>query len=262
MMRRLLTTGLAVLCLLQASDARARKHKRTAKVRTPVADTLPENFFSTDSVYSGKATFYRNRGCGACALPPGDTFTAAVSRHQYARASLCGSCVEASGPSGSVIARVIDRCVGCPSGGIDLSREAFARIAPLGMGRAPISWRFAPCPNDTQISLYRKGRTERGQVFLQVRRHGVPLRSLEILADTGWRALPRRADNRFAGRDLPPPPWSLRLTDVWGRSVVDSGIVVGHDSAVALSVRFPGLPHAMDTLLVRGEAKEDASRLQ
>lgn len=261
-MRRLLTTGLAVLCLLQATDARARKHKKVRADRTPVVDTLPASFFSTDSVYSGKATFYRNRGGGACALPAGDTFTAAVSRHQYARASLCGSCVEATGPSGSVVARVIDRCAGCPTGGIDLSREAFARIAPLGMGRALISWRFAPCPNDTQISLYRKGRTERGQIFLQVRRHGVPLRSLEILTDTGWRALPRRADNRFAGRALPALPWSLRLTDAWGRSVVDSGIVVGHDSTVPLSVRFAGIPRGTDTLLVRGEAFEGTSRVQ
>ncbi|MEN9352799.1 MAG: hypothetical protein RL318_124 [Fibrobacterota bacterium] len=247
-MRRFLTTTVAMLCLLGATQSSARKSK-AAKSKAPVADTLPENFFAPGSSYSGKSTFYRNRGSGACALPSGDTFTAAVSKHQFARSALCGSCVEATGPSGSVIARVTDRCPGCPSGGLDLSREAFAKVAPLSMGRALVSWKFTACPGDTQMSLHRKGKSARGQISLQVRNHAVPLRGVEVQTDTGWLALVRLPHNRFVGRNLPDAPWSLRLTDVWNRSTVDTGIVVAPDSVTRLDARFASIPLAPDTLL-------------
>lgn len=256
MMRLLLTTGLAVLCLSQASDARARKRK-AAPVRPPVADTLPEGFFAPESSYSGKTTYYRNVGRGSCSFPAGDVYTAAMNRHQYAKASLCGSCIEATGPKGSVIARVIDICPGCPPGGVDLSQEAFARIAPLSMGRATVRWKFAECPNDTQMTVHRMGKKDRGQISLQVRRHAVPLKSVEVLSDTGWMRLQRQSYNRFVGRGFPSAPWTLRLTDAWDRSVTDSGVTVANEGVVPLSVRFPGIPRRVDSLLVRRDAGQD-----
>lgn len=258
-MRLLLTTGLAVLCLSQVTDARARKRKAASVVRPPVADTLPQGFFAPESSYSGRSTYYRNVGRGACSLPAGDVYTAAMNRHQYAKASLCGSCIEASGPKGSVIARVIDICPGCLPGTLDLSQEAFAKIAPLSMGRATVRWKFAECPNDTQMTVHRKGKKDRGQISLQVRRHAVPLKSVEVLSDTGWMRLQRQSYNRFVGRGFPAAPWTLRLTDAWDRSVTDSGVTVTHEDTAPLSVRFPAIPRRIDSLLVQGDARQDLS---
>jgi len=61
------------------------------------------------------------------------------------------------------------------------------------------------------------------------------------------------------GRGFPDAPWTLRLTDAWDRSVTDSGVTVAHESTAPLSVRFPGIPHRPDTLLVRGDVGQDLS---
>jgi expansin (peptidoglycan-binding protein) len=69
---------------------------------------------------------------------------AAMNKAQYAK-SVCGKCILVTGPKGTVKVRIVDLCPGCASGDVDLSEEAFAKIALLSAGRVKISWSFVTC---------------------------------------------------------------------------------------------------------------------
>lgn len=55
---------------------------------------------------------------------------------------LCGKSVTVNGPKGSVTVTIVDTCMGCASGSIDMSPAAFNQIADQAQGRVPISWSF------------------------------------------------------------------------------------------------------------------------
>jgi expansin (peptidoglycan-binding protein) len=95
---------------------------------------------------SGEATYYNAEGKGACGIEtPADYLVAAINDEQYSKAN-CGRCVSVTGPKGTVIVRVIDKCPGCDAGDLDLSETAFTKIADKSAGRVKITWRFTTCP--------------------------------------------------------------------------------------------------------------------
>jgi expansin (peptidoglycan-binding protein) len=262
--RRFLTFLIALLVLGPASSlARKHAHKHSRKsgahrasrrvIRAAPSDTLPLSFFSADTLHQGRATYYRhNPKGGACTLPGSDSLVVAMNGYHYGNAALCGACVEVQGPSGTVVARVVDRCVGCAQGSLDLSRAAFARIAPLSAGRIDVSWRVVTCEQDTVMELHRTANSSKYWSSLQLRGHGVPLRSLEVLVDSAWMPLQRQAHNRYVSRKLPDTPWTIRVTDVWNRTVVDSQLSPAPGRSVSLRVRFPNLASTPGSLsLVR-----------
>lgn len=106
----------------------------------------PDAAASTGSTYSGEATYYNAEGKGACGIQtPSDYLVCAINDEQYSREN-CGRCVEVTGPMGSVVVRVIDKCPGCDQGDLDLSETAFTKIAAKSAGRVKITWRFVGCP--------------------------------------------------------------------------------------------------------------------
>ena len=262
--RRFLTFLIALLVVGPvASLARkhAHKHPRKARAhvvrrhggRATVSDTLPLSFYAPDTLHQGRATYYRhNPKGGACTLPGDDSLVVAMNGHHYGNATLCGACIEVQGPSGTVTARVVDRCVGCAQGSLDLSRAAFARIAPLSAGRIDVSWHVVTCEQDTVMELHRTANSSKYWSSLQLRGHGVPLRSLEVLVDSTWMPLQKQAHNRYVSRNLPDTPWTIRITDVWNRTVVDSQLAPAAGRSVPLRVRFPSLTSTPGSLsLVR-----------
>jgi len=72
----------------------------------------------------GVATFYAATGEGACSYEasPQDLDVAAMNAAQYEGSAACGTCLQVTGPRGSVRVRVVDKCPGCASGHLDLSR--------------------------------------------------------------------------------------------------------------------------------------------
>ncbi|MBS2014794.1 MAG: hypothetical protein JST00_18035 [Deltaproteobacteria bacterium] len=95
---------------------------------------------------SGEATYYDADGTGACGFPKSSDFmVAAMNGAQYSK-SICGKCVEVTGPLGKVTVRVVDLCPGCKRGDLDLSQTAFQKIAKLSAGRVPITWHYVACP--------------------------------------------------------------------------------------------------------------------
>ena len=92
---------------------------------------------------SGEATHYELAagGMGNCSYPspPAGQLYVALSPSEYGGAAACGSYLQVTGPDGSVTAEVIDQCPECQAGHIDLSEQAFARIAPLSAGLVPVT---------------------------------------------------------------------------------------------------------------------------
>ncbi|KAI9592339.1 RlpA-like double-psi beta-barrel-protein domain-containing protein-containing protein [Syncephalis fuscata] len=60
--------------------------------------------------------------------------------------SVCGRCAKVTGPLGSVVVKIVDKCESCNSGHIDLSPAAFAKVAKKKDGKLAAKWSFVDCP--------------------------------------------------------------------------------------------------------------------
>ena len=178
---------------------------------------------------SGEATYYDADGSGNCSFDPGgDLMVAAMNDPDYDTAAWCGGCVEVDGPAGTVIVRIVDRCPGCASGDLDLSREAFAQIADINAGRVPITWRAAACDVSGPIQYRFKEGSNPFWTAIQIRNHRYPIAKVEAQVDAAWHAIPRLDYNYFVeSSGLGAGPYTLRVTDTRGHVIEDSGIALG-----------------------------------
>jgi expansin (peptidoglycan-binding protein) len=180
---------------------------------------------------SGEATYYAADGSGNCSFDasPTDLRVAALNTEDYAESAMCGACVNVVGPDGSVTVRIVDRCPGCAKGDIDLSESAFAAIAPVAAGRVPVSWSLVPCEVSGAMSYRFKEGSSEWWTALQVRNHRFPVAKLEVRgADGRYRAIARENYNYFVDTGgLGKGPFELRITDVLGHAVQESGVELG-----------------------------------
>ncbi len=177
---------------------------------------------------SGEGTYYAADGTGNCSFDPpsGPLLVAAMNDPDYANAAWCGGCLEVTGPDGMVVVTVVDRCPECARGDLDLSPDAFARLAPLSAGRVPITWHAVACPVTGPIGYRFKEGSNPYWTAIQVRNHRYPIAQLEARDDAGvWHALPREPYNYFVDtRGLGPGPYALRVTDDRGHVVEDDAV--------------------------------------
>ncbi|KAJ3319938.1 hypothetical protein HDU76_000420 [Blyttiomyces sp. JEL0837] len=112
------------------------------------------------SVNSGQGTYYNTGGTyyntgggyGACGVTLSDsTAIVAIAASRYDSKTIngnpnnnayCGKCVSITGARGTVTATILDRCVSCAYGDLDLTPSIFSRIDDPSKGRVPITWTF------------------------------------------------------------------------------------------------------------------------
>lgn len=190
---------------------------------------------------SGEATFYETTGKGNCSFDAStDLMVAAINKRDYAAASMCGAYVAVTGPKGTVIVRVVDKCPGCAQGDIDLSRQAFAKIADPAVGRVPITWQIVAGPVTGPVAYRYKESSSRFWTAIQVRNHRLPISKLEIMPKgrTDWINVERRAYNYFVHpAPIPAGPVRVRVTALTGATLLDM------------------LPEPRSDLLVQGDAQ-------
>jgi len=179
--------------------------------------------------HSGEATYYDFAdGSGNCSFPatPDDLMVGAMNHVDYAASAVCGACVALTGPSGSVTIRVVDQCPECPEGDIDLSPDAFSKIAALELGRVPITWDYVPCDVSGPIVYHFKEGSNPYWTAVQIRNHRTPIAKVEASDGAGgYFELPRADYNFFiADAGLGEGPYTFRVTDTAGESIVDEGI--------------------------------------
>ncbi|MFG1874158.1 expansin EXLX1 family cellulose-binding protein [Sphaerisporangium sp. NPDC049003] len=151
---------------------------------------------------------------------------AAVSAEQYAGSAACGAYLDVTGPGGTVRVQVVDECVSCAPGELDLSRPAFARVAGTELGVTRVSYHTVHNPEVPRPVAFRlkQGSSSRW-LAIQAIDHGNPLQRLEVLRDGRWQALTRDFDNYWvADHGIGTGPYTVRITDVYGQRVTATGI--------------------------------------
>lgn len=181
--------------------------------------------YSTE-VKRGIATFYDADGSGNCSFDatPGDLDVTALGFTDYAASAMCGACMRVQGPDGEVTVRVVDSCPGCEVGHLDLSKEAFAKIAAPEKGRIDISYQFVSCSVQGSIAYHFKDGSSKWWTAIQVLNHRLPIAKLEYQKN-GQYVAPQRADYNYfvvddGVGDL-PNGLHLRVTAVDGQTLED-----------------------------------------
>jgi expansin (peptidoglycan-binding protein) len=195
-----------------------------------------------ESLHSGEGTYYDADGSGNCSYDPSpdDLMVAAMNQTDYAGSAACGACAEVEGPAGTVVVRIVDRCPECPPGDVDLSREAFAMIAELEAGRVEIAWRYVECPVAGPVSLRFKEGSNPYWTAIQVRNHRHRIASIEARQGGGWATVGREEYNYFvAPEGLGDGPYDLRVTDVYGHTIAETGVVPGDGIEVTGTGQLP-----------------------
>ena len=191
--------------------------------------------------YRGVATFYDADGGGACMYDPsGDVMTGAMNTADYESSKACGAYVLVHAANGATITvRITNECPGdCAPGQIDLSAQAFAKLAAPSAGRIPITWNLAsPSTSDTISIRYKTGST-RYWCGIQAIGHRNPLARLEVRAGSGWRQLQRADYNYFLSEDGSGCGGELRLTDIYGEQLTVPALAVRANVTQATQVQF------------------------
>ena len=181
------------------------------------------------SMREGIATFYDADGSGNCSFDksPNDLDVVALAMPEYDDSAACGACLQVTGPKGEVTVRVTDSCPGCEGSGVnlDLSAQAFAKIAEPKDGRVKVSYRMVSCASSGNIAYHFKDGSSKWWTAIQVRNHRVPVKSLEYRKDGSWVAMKREHYNYFvesSGVGDQPSGLVMRVTSADGQVVEDT----------------------------------------
>jgi expansin (peptidoglycan-binding protein) len=204
------------------------------------AATLAGRIRPGDS-YSGVATHYdAGDGNGACLYGPSpDLMVAAMNHTDYETAKACGAYLRVRTAGGaSVTVRVTNECPECAVGQLDLSEQAFARLAAPSTGRIPVSWSLLSPSTPGTFSIRYKTGSSRSWCGIQVLGHRNPLAWLEVGTGSGWRRLTRTDYNYFLSEDGTGCGGPLRLTDIYGQRLTVDGVAVRPDTVQSTGVQF------------------------
>ena len=218
--------AVVVLVALAVGISQATASPACASVVTPAAQTRAAQT-------SGEATHYELApgGMGNCSYPspPAGQLYVALSPSEYGAAAACGSYLQVTGPDGSVTAEVIDQCPECQAGHIDLSEQAFARIAPLSAGLVPVSYHtLADPPLPAPLSILVKTGSSAYYLALLPINNGNPLAGVAVHQGSGgWQELARTTYGYWlASSGAGPGPFTVRLTDSLGHQATVNGITI------------------------------------
>ncbi|GAA3812300.1 expansin EXLX1 family cellulose-binding protein [Streptomyces coacervatus] len=209
---------------------------QTASAAAPLAGRIRPGV-----TYRGVATFYDADGSGACLYDPsGDVMTGAMNHTDYETAKACGAYVQVRAANGaSITIRITNECPGdCAPGQIDLSAQAFAKLAAPSAGRIPITWKLASPGAAGTISIRYKTGSTRYWCGIQVIGHRNPLARLEVGTGSGRRQLPRTDYNYFLSEDGSGCGGPIRITDIYGEQLTVSGIAIRPNVAQPTGVQF------------------------
>ncbi|GES22224.1 hypothetical protein Aple_051210 [Acrocarpospora pleiomorpha] len=198
-------------------------------VAVAVAVQVTRTVACADGPENGRAYFYEPQaGPGNCSLEAAGQLFVSVSAGEYAGSQACGGYLDVTGPRGTVRVQVVDQCVKCGKGELDLSRPAFSKIAQPGVGVTRVVYDRVRNPQvDKPLGFRVKAGSSVYWLAVQVLDHGNPLRSVRIRDGGHWRDLRRGGDNYWVFEHFPGAgPFTLRVTDVFGQRATATGVVL------------------------------------
>ncbi|MER6220588.1 expansin EXLX1 family cellulose-binding protein [Streptomyces sp. 900105755] len=219
------------------APSRAAANGTTRTTTAPAAGRIRPG-----TAYQGVATSYdAGNGDGACSYgPTSDVLTAAMNTADYETAKACGAYVSVRTASGtSVTVRITNECPApCAAGQLDLSHQAFAKLAPLSAGRIAITWSLlSPAVSDTVSIRYKTGSSQYW-CGIQAIGHRNPLARLEVRTGGGWLALTRTGYNYFLSEHGTGCGGEIRLTDIYGEQLTVPALAVRPDVIQHTGVQF------------------------
>jgi expansin (peptidoglycan-binding protein) len=170
---------------------------------------------------------------------------AAMNAEEYNNSAVCGAYVHVTGPKGAVTVRIVDLCPECQAGHLDLSREAFSRIADLVQGRVSITWQVVSPVLTGPIAYHFKKGSNQWWTAVQLRNHRNPVARLEYLDMNGqWKNVPRTEYNYFVQTKpgMGQGPYTFRVTDSYGNALIDNAVPHIEDGTVNGANQFPSAP--------------------
>jgi expansin (peptidoglycan-binding protein) len=229
-----------------AAGAAARSPRRKAAPSATgggsVSGSLSHGRIQFGHTYRGRATFYAATGAGNCSYEASrDLMVGAMNQADYDNSQSCGAYLAVTGPSGKQITiKVVDRCPECPPGAIDLSRQAFTQLAPASTGQIAITWRLLSPALSTPVSYRYKSGSSQYWCGIQVRGHRNPVAKLELRTGSGWTRIPRQDYNYFVSASGAGCGGTIRITDIYGHRLTDTGIAIRPGTSQRGHAQFPG----------------------
>lgn len=216
------------------------------------------------ATHKGKATFYDSQGGGGnCSnvSAPSNRLYVALSPSEYADAAACGGYLDVTGPKGKVRVLIMDQCPECAAGHIDLSKEAFAKIADPVQGIVSVTYKAVINPSLPGPLTFRiKEGASRYWFAVLVGNHGNPLRSVEVKSGSTWRKTARKDYNYWLYESgLGSGPYTIRVTDVYGQQATATGVKMAPEQTQRTSVFMYGAGSAPKVAPASPTPKKTAS---
>jgi expansin (peptidoglycan-binding protein) len=187
------------------------------------------------------ATHYdAGSGDGACLYGPTDDLMIAAMNHtDYESSKACGAylLVRAAGGA-SVTVRITNECPECAPGQLDLSAQAFAKLADPSLGRMAITWSLLSPGTSDMVSIRYKTGSSQWWCGIQVIGHRNPVARLEVRTGGGWMRLPRTDYNYFLSEQGSGCGGAIRITDIYGEQLTVEGIALRPDVVQPTPVQF------------------------
>lgn len=190
---------------------------------------------------TGVATYYAATGAGNCSFDatPNDLDVAAMDAPEYDNSNVCGECVAITGPKGNVTVRIVDQCPECETGHLDLSQEAFAKIADVSAGKVPITWNVVECDVTGPLSYRYKDGSSQYWTAIQVLNSRLPIKSLEIETGGTFTGVDRADYNYFVDASgAGAGSVTVRVTSIDGQQITDTLSAPASDVTVAGTSQF------------------------
>ncbi len=216
--------------------------RASSSPRTSAAATAAAGRIRPGVTYTGVATEYSaGNGDGACLFgPAADMMIAAMNYTDYESARACGAYVLVRAASGaSITVLITNECpLPCAPGQIDLSQQAFAKLADPTLGRIPITWKLVSPGLSNTVSIRYKSGSSQYWCAIQVIGHRNPVTKLEVRVGGGWRPLPRTDYNYFLSTDGAGCGGSIRITDIYGQQLTVNGVALSPNVEQRTAVQF------------------------
>jgi expansin (peptidoglycan-binding protein) len=237
--------AVVVMVALAVGISQATASPACASVIMPITGTGAGAIAGAQT--TGEATHYELAagGMGNCSYPspPAGQLYVALSPSEYGGSAACGSYLQVTGPDGSVTAEVTDQCPECQAGHIDLSEQAFAKIAPLSAGLVPVSYHtIADPPLPASLSMLVKSGSSAYYLALLPINNGNPLATVAVRQGSGgWQELSRTSYGYWlASSGAGPGPFTVRLTDSLGHQATVNSITISPGVVQATGISMYG----------------------
>jgi expansin (peptidoglycan-binding protein) len=180
--------------------------------------------------YNGVATEYAAAdGDGACLFGPAATMMiAAMNYLDYENSKACGDHILVRASDGATITVLItNECpLPCAPGQLDLSQQAFAKLANPNAGRISVTWQLLSPADAGTISFRYQTGSSQWWCNIQTIGQRNPVAELEVHTSSGWTQLPRTSYNYFQSAHGTGCGSEIRITDIYGQQLIASGISI------------------------------------